>query len=153
MQQLSVLYNAVDCTINISDAEGFGLATLESLSTETPIIVNMTGGLQEQVTDGEQWFGIGIDPSSKAIIGSQEVPWIYEDRICGSDLVDAMTKMYEMDEKDRLVMGHKGREHVLKNYSMDKYVSSWQNLLEDIHKRFGSWDTINKKQWSLQKVL
>jgi hypothetical protein len=61
--------------------------------------------------------------------------------------------MYEMDEKDRLVMGHKGREHVLKNYSMDKYVSSWQNLLEDIHKRFGSWDTINKKQWSLQKVL
>jgi glycosyltransferase involved in cell wall biosynthesis len=153
MQHLSVLYNAVDCTINISDAEGFGLATLESLSTETPIIVNMTGGLQEQVTDGEQWFGIGIDPSSKAIIGSQEVPWIYEDRICGSDLVDAMTKMYEMDEKDRLVMGHKGREHVLKNYSMDKYVSSWQNLLEDIHKRFGSWDTINKKQWSLQKVL
>ena len=31
IQQLSVLYNGVDCTINISDAEGFGLATLESL--------------------------------------------------------------------------------------------------------------------------
>ena len=35
--------------MNISDAEGFGLATLESLACETPIIVNMTGGLQEQV--------------------------------------------------------------------------------------------------------
>ena len=58
IQQLSVLYNSVDCTKNISDAEGFGLATLESLATETPIIVNMTGGLQEQVTDGEDWFGI-----------------------------------------------------------------------------------------------
>jgi len=43
-QNLNVIYNMVDCTINISDAEGFGLATLESLSTETPIVVNMTGG-------------------------------------------------------------------------------------------------------------
>ena len=39
---LSILYNFADCTINISDAEGFGLATLESLSCETPIIVSMT---------------------------------------------------------------------------------------------------------------
>ena len=46
------MYNMADCTINISDAEGFGLATLESLACETPIIVNMTGGLQEQVTNG-----------------------------------------------------------------------------------------------------
>ena len=43
---LANLYDAVDCTINISDAEGFGLATLESLACETPIIVTMTGGLQ-----------------------------------------------------------------------------------------------------------
>ncbi len=59
-QELSNVYNAADCTINISDAEGFGLATLESLSCETPIIVNMTGGLQEQVTDGERIFGEAI---------------------------------------------------------------------------------------------
>ena len=153
IQQLSVLYNSVDCTINISDAEGFGLATLESLATETPIIVNMTGGLQEQVTNGEDWFGIGIEPSSKAIIGSQEVPWIYEDRICGPDLVDAMVKMYEMSDSDREEMGKKGRQHVLDNYSMKKYISSWDNLLTGIHERFGSWDDIKTKQWSLQKVL
>jgi len=153
IQQLSMLYNSVDCTINISDAEGFGLATLESLATETPIIVNMTGGLQEQVTNGKDWFGIGIEPSSKAIIGSQEVPWIYEDRISGSDLVDAMVKMFKMTKKDRLEMGKKGRQHVIDNYSMEKYVSSWGNLLEGVHKKHGSWDTMDRKQWSLQKVL
>ena len=49
---LADIYRAIDYTINISDAEGFGLATLESLSCGNPIIVNMTGGLQEQVTDG-----------------------------------------------------------------------------------------------------
>ena len=67
---LAKLYNMADCTINIADAEGFGLATFESLACEVPIIATMTGGLQEQVTDGEEWFGIGLKPSSKAIIGS-----------------------------------------------------------------------------------
>ena len=75
-EKLGEVYNSVDCTINISDAEGFGLATLESLSCGVPIIVNMTGGLQEQVTDGENWFGVGIEPSSKSVIGSQEIPYI-----------------------------------------------------------------------------
>ena len=153
MQQLSVLYNSVDCTINISDAEGFGLATLESLATETPIIVNMTGGLQEQVTNGKDWFGIGIEPTSKAIIGSQEVPWIYEDRIDGKDLVDAMVKMYEMSEEERAELGRKGRKHVMDNYSMNKYISSWENLLENTYKKHGSWDSMDRKNWSIQKLL
>ena len=78
-EDLAKVYSAVDCTINVSDAEGFGLATLESLSCQTPIIVNMTGGLQEQVTDGKNWFGFGIEPSSKCIIGfsSFSFPGIY----------------------------------------------------------------------------
>jgi len=46
-QELNLLYNAADVTCGISDAEGFGLSTFESLSAETPIIVTMTGGLQE----------------------------------------------------------------------------------------------------------
>jgi len=153
IQQLSVLYNSVDCTINISDAEGFGLATLESLATETPIIVNMTGGLQEQVTDGENWFGIGIEPSSKAIIGSQEVPWIYEDRISGKDLVDAMVKMYEMSDTEREELGKMGRNHVLTNYSMKNYISLWDKTLTDIHEKHGSWDNKKGNLWSLNKIL
>ena len=88
-KHMSMLYNIADCTINISDAEGFGLATFESLACETPIIVCMTGGLQEQVTDGEEWFGIGIEPTSKSVIGSQDVPFIYEDRISKEDVIAA----------------------------------------------------------------
>ena len=45
-EELAIMYNAADFTINISDAEGFGLSTLESLSCGTPIIVNMTGRYQ-----------------------------------------------------------------------------------------------------------
>ena len=150
---LSLLYNMVDCTINISDAEGFGLATLESLSCGTPIIVNMTGGLQEQVTDGKEWFGIGIEPSSKALIGSQAVPYIYEDRIAKEDFINAMVKMYEMPKSDREEMGLKGLKHVRENYNFKDFEQKWIDLVEDIMERHGSWDTRSGyTPWKLEEV-
>ena len=140
-EKLGEVYNSVDCTINISDAEGFGLATLESLSCGVPIIVNMTGGLQEQVTDGENWFGIGIEPSSKAIIGSQDVPYIYEDRINKEDFINALTQMYEMSPQERSSLGMAGREHVLKNYNFDKFNNDWIKAIDETIETCGSWET------------
>ena len=145
---LASLYNSADVTINISDAEGFGLATLESLSCGTPIIVNMTGGLQEQVTDGKDWFGIGIEPASKAIIGSQEIPFIREDRMNEDDVVNALIKMYEMTDKERREMGKKGRDYVMKNYSFEQFNESWVDFMDQILKENGSWDARqNYKAW------
>ena len=140
-QDLANMYNSVDFTINISDAEGFGLGTLESLSCGTPIIVNMTGGLQEQVTDGEEWFGIGIEPVSKVIIGSQGVPYIYEDRVCKEDVIAALTKMYKMSPAQRKLLGLKGRQHVVKNYNFGKFKKQWINLIDSIVENRGSWET------------
>ena len=138
---LAHLYNLADCTINISDAEGFGLATLESLACETPIIVTMTGGLQEQVTDGENWFGYGIQPSSQAVIGSQQIPWIYEDRINGKEFVDTLEKFYNLSTEERAELGKAGRAHVENNYSFEKYQTGWDELLTKVHETHGSWDT------------
>jgi glycosyltransferase involved in cell wall biosynthesis len=140
-EQLSFLYNVADCTINISDAEGFGLATLESLSCGTPIIVNMTGGLQEQVTDGENMFGIGIAPASKAVIGSQQVPFIYEDRISKESFHEALLRMYEATPEQREKLGAAGRKHVEENYNFEKFNSQWVNFMLRINEECGSWDT------------
>ena len=148
--QLSYMYNLADCTINISDAEGFGLATLESLSCETPIIVNMTGGLQEQVTDGEEWFGIGIEPSSKAIIGSQLVPFIYEDRISKQDFLDALLKMYKMPTEEREQLGIRGRQHVEKNYNFENFNKQWVDLMTRTYENRGSWE--NRKNYNNLRV-
>ena len=46
-KQLNWLYNIADVTINIASNEGFGLGTAESLVAGTPVIVNVTGGLQD----------------------------------------------------------------------------------------------------------
>ena len=153
-EHLALMYNAADCTINIADAEGFGLSTLESLSCETPIIVNMTGGLQEQVTDGEEWFGIGIEPCSKAIIGSQNIPYIYEDRVSKDMFIEALVKMYEMPEKDRAAMGALGRQHVLKNYGFKLFETRWVDLIETVIEKHGSWETRKGYDtWEIKEVI
>ncbi len=144
--KLAALYNIVDCTINISDAEGFGLATLESLSCGTPIIANMTGGLQEQVTDGTEWFGIPINPTSKSIIGSQDVPYIYEDRTSKQQFMAALDKMYYMTPEARRAMGNKGRSHVLKNYNFDTFKEQWVSLMDSVMEKHGSWE--NRKEYN-----
>ena len=151
--RLALMYNIADCTINISDAEGFGLATLESLSCGVPIIVSMTGGLQEQVTDGESWFGLGIKPTSKAIIGSQNIPWIFEDRLAGNDVVEALENMYFMSKEKRTELGLAGRQHVINNYSFETFNKTWVDTLTQLHEEEGSWDTRKQKQrWTMEEI-
>jgi len=152
-EHLSLMYNASDVTVNISDAEGFGLGTLESLSCQTPIVVTMTGGLQEQVTDGENYFGIGIEPSSKAVIGSLNVPWIYEDRINEDEFVAALEKMFYMSPKERAELGKQGSLHVQKNYNFEDFGKNWVDLMTDIYNKNGSWETRkNYNSWEVKTL-
>jgi glycosyltransferase involved in cell wall biosynthesis len=157
---LSMMYNMADCTINISDAEGFGLATLESLATETPIIVTMTGGLQEQVTNIKEVseeimntrnrkpkkvikfkHGIGLEPTSKSIIGSQDVPYIYEDRLDGTNVVKALEMFYNLSAEERAKLGKAGRAHVMKNYNFENFATQWDDIMTRVHEKNGSWET------------
>ena len=145
-EDLAAMYNMVDCTINISDAEGFGLATLESLSCGTPIIATMTGGLQEQVTDGNEDFGIGLIPRSKAVIGSQQVPYIYEDRLDKAQFHSALSKIYKMGKKERTKLGAAGREHVLKNYNFVELQSKWVEIIDKIIEERNQYNGIRFKE-------
>ena len=171
-EHLSLLYNAADVTINIADAEGFGLATFESLACETPIIVTMTGGLQEQVTSikkvtmkdmlkrnakvkpiSEYKHGIGLEPSSKSIIGSQEVPFIYEDRLSGEQVSKALMMMYEYGDEKRSELGKAGRAHVLNNYSYEAFSKRWEEIMTEVHEEYGSWkERKNYNRWELIAV-
>ena len=172
LPNLAMIYNAADATIGISDAEGFGLATFESLACETPIIATMTGGLQEQVTKIDKIsesimlkrnnkakkvveceHGIGIEPASKAIIGSQEVPFIYEDRLSGKDVTNALVKMYEYGSDKRAELGKAGRQHVLDNYNFENFAQKWEEILLKTYEKHGSWENRkNYKSWELMAV-
>ena len=152
-EELANLYNVADYTINISDAEGFGLGTLESLSCGTPIIVNMTGGLQEQVTNGKDWFGWGIHPSSKAVIGSLQVPYIFEDRINKEEFIGVLKKALNASPKAYKKMSEAGRQHVLENYNFENYENSWIKIMDEVIEKHGSWETRKGyKRWHLMEV-
>ena len=152
-EELALYYNMADYTINIADAEGFGLGTLESLSCGTPIIVNMTGGLQEQVTNGSDWFGWGIQPASKAVIGSLDVPYIYEDRISQSDFESAMSKALKLSKPKYKKMAQQGIQHVNTNYNFEDYEKNWVKLMDEFVEKHGSWENREGYQrWHLLEV-
>jgi glycosyltransferase involved in cell wall biosynthesis len=151
--ELAAMYNAADYTLNISDAEGFGLSTLESLACGTPIIVNMTGGLQEQVTNGKEWFGWGIKPVSKSVIGSLQVPYIYEDRIGQDDFEKAMNKALKLPKTRYEKMSQGALKHVKENFSFEQYERKWVELIDRVVEESGSWKTRkNYKRWHLLEV-
>ena len=152
-EDLALMYNAADFTINISDAEGFGLGTLESLSCGTPIIVKMTGGLQQQVTDGKNWFGWGIQPSSKSVIGSLQVPYIYEDRINQADFTKTLEKAIKLPKAKYNTMSKAGMQHVKDNYNFEEYESRWVETMDEVIEKHGSWETrVGYKRWHLLEV-
>jgi glycosyltransferase involved in cell wall biosynthesis len=151
--ELGAMYNAADYTINVSDAEGFGLATLESLACGTPIIVNMTGGLQEQVTNGKDWFGWGIKPASKAVIGSLQVPYIYEDRISQQDFEKVLMTAMKTSKKAYKKMSLGGMKHVAENYNFENFEREWVKTMDEVIEKNGSWETRSGyRRWHLLEV-
>jgi len=150
-EHLAIYYNLADVTINIADAEGFGLATLESLSCGTPVVLTKTGGLQEQISDGKNEFGVGIEPTSRAVIGSQQVPYIYEDRINEEVFVAALKKMYDMPKEDRAKLGDLGAEHVRKNYNFEQFNKQWTDLMLNVYEERGSWE--NRKNYQAWECI
>ena len=87
------------------------------------------------------------------MIGSQQVPYIFEDRIAESDVLEALEKMYDMKKEDREKLGEEGRAHVNKNYSFEGYQKKWVEVLDDVHERHGSWeDRKNYSPWTLSKI-
>jgi len=151
-QELAKFYNAADFTINVSDAEGFGLSVLESLACETPVIGNLTGGIIEQITNDDGiHLGVAITPASKAVIGSQEVPWIYEDRISEEQFVDSLYKAHLMSKEEKEKLGSLAREHVVKNFNYENFITKWDKIISDVHEKHGSWETRkNYSLWSLK---
>ena len=151
-EKMAMLYNSVDCTINISDAEGFGLSTLESLACGTPIVVNNTGGLSEQITDGENVFGVCIEPSTRTVIGSQHVPYIYQDRVSKEDFINALNKIHEMSKEERDNLGTLGQKHFANNYGNKVFRESWEKLIDNVHKKYGSWKNKKYKNWEIVEL-
>jgi len=129
-ENLTDLYNIADVTMNLSCQEGFGLSCLESLACGTPVIINKTGGLQDQpVDDDGNIFGVMVEPVVKSLTGSLEVPYIFDDRCSDKDIIEAMYKMYSMSLDDRLELGKKAEAWTKKMFTVSAMIDSWNEVI------------------------
>jgi len=143
-EEINILHNISDCSINISFAEGFGLSTLISLYAEKPIIVTETGGLTRQVVNPItlEKYGIGLKPDVTTISGNQEIHYLNEDYVKVEKVSKAILQMYEMSENDRKSLGKKCREYALSDFNYENMISSWDKSLQDTIK---SWKESYKR--------
>ncbi len=149
-EKMNILHNISDCVVNISYAEGFGLSTLEAMQTGTPIIATKTGGLWRQVEDHRDGThnGIGLDVEFQSLVGSQNVPFIYEDYVSVETISDALLKMYEEGPEGRKKLGEKARSYVQSEFALDTTIDLWHESLLDLAE---NWKD-RQKPWVLKEI-
>ena len=132
--QMNVLHNISDACINIAFAEGFGLATLEAMQTGNPIIACKTGGLTRQVVDHRDGSenGVALDVKTKTLVGSQNVPYIYEDYCSVEDAAEAIHKIYSMPSSEREALGEKARQYVQSEFAIQDTIDKWHDSLSKL---------------------
>lgn len=149
-EQINVLHNISDTCINVSYAEGFGLATLEAMQVGKPIIAVKTGGLTRQIIDhrDNSENGVAIDVELKTLVGSQQVPYIYEDLVSHTSIANAIEKMYEFGEEKRAELGQKAKDYVHSEFGYQTTIDLWHDTM---NKTISNWKE-NYNPWSCETL-
>ena len=174
--QMCWLYNSIDVTINIASNEGFGLGTCESLMCGKPIVVNVTGGLQDQCgfkkEDGTyltvddytdefqsnhrgkykecgEW-AFPVFPSNLSLQGSPPTPYIYDDRPRYEDAAEGLKYFYDMGEEKRKEVGEKGIEFVQTEEIGMTAENMSKRFTKDMDTAFEKWTP--RKRYTLYKA-
>jgi len=149
-EKMNILHNISDFNVNISYAEGFGLSTLESMSVGNPIIALKTGGLTRQVVDHRDGSenGVALPVEMKSLVGSQSVPYIYEDYVSVETISKAYLKLYEMGHLERRRIRSKALSYVRSEFSYQKTIDDWHKTLCQLHE---NWKP-NNGGWRIDKL-
>jgi len=103
--------SACDVLLLPSDQESFGLAALEAMACEVPVIASRVGGLPEVVTDGETGY---LSPVGDV------------------DKMAADAARLLADEKLRREMGQRARESAIDRYRTDVVIPQYIEFYEQI---------------------
>jgi len=179
-KHLNYLYNIADVTINLASNEGFGLGTCESLMCGTPIIVNVTGGLQDQcgfklkgkhityqdygeiesLHNWRDWesnedlthgeWVKPVWPKTRTLAGSPPTPYIFDDRCDWIDAADSIQHFYEMSREERDECGFIGHEWVCGDESMMSARAMCGLFIDHMETAFDKWTP--RERYEVYKV-
>lgn len=161
---LNAIYANSDVVINLASNEGFGLGTMEAIMAEKMVIVNVTGGLQDQCgfknEDGQylhedfeyckEWgtnadaryenhgeWVVPVFPNNRALIGSPPTPYIFDDRCSWEHAATAIRTVYDLTPEERAARGVKGREYAMtQGFNADEMCNRFIAGIETV---FNKW--------------
>ena len=130
----------------------------------TPIIANVTGGMQDQMRfedENGNWFtpnpdvpsnhtgkykkhgewAFPIFPASRSIQGSPQTPYIFDDRCRWEDAVDKIKEVYDLGRDERKRRGLKGREWAMSDEAGFNSVIQGQRVIDAFDELFNTWET------------
>jgi glycosyltransferase involved in cell wall biosynthesis len=159
---LNWLYNIADVHTLLTSNEGWGLANTEAILSGTPIIANVTGGMQDQmrfVDNEDKWFepsaevpsnhrgtykkhgewAFPVYPTSRSIQGSPPTPYIYDDRCAWEDATVRMQECYKLGRKELKRRGLKGREWALGDEAGFTSKHQAKRVIEALDTLFDTW--------------
>ena len=162
-EQLNYLYNIADAQILLTSNEGWGLSLTEAILAGTPIIANVTGGMQDQmrfVDDMNAWFtpdavipsnhtgkwkkhgewAFPVFPTNRSIQGSIPTPYIWDDRCRAEDAAERITEVYNMSKEERKSRGLAGREWALGEEAGFTAQHMGERIIEGINELFNTWE-------------
>ena len=161
-EKMNLLYNSADGVILLSSAEGWGLSLTEALLTGTPIIANVTGGMQDQmrfVDNNGKWFtpssevpsnhrgtykqsgkwALPVFPTNLSIVGSPATPYIFDDRCSAEDAAERILELYSMGSKERKERGQAGLEWATSDEAGFTSEQMSQRIIEGMDELFKTW--------------
>ena len=161
-EAMTLLFNSADVYINLASNEGFGLGSAEAVTVGTPIIVNVTGGLQDQCgfkdDDGnlltpEDYVELGTNhrgryknhgewvkpvwPTSISLQGSPPTPYIWDDRCEPQDAAVALKEFYDVGRKERKRLGAIGTKFYRENQMTATAMAD--NFIKSMNTAFDNW--------------
>jgi glycosyltransferase involved in cell wall biosynthesis len=170
-QQLNWLYNIADTQILLTSNEGWGLSLTEAILSGTPIIANVTGGMQDQMRfvkdgkwmefDGEfpsnhrgtikecgEW-AFPVFPTSRSLVGSVPTPYIFDDRCEPEDAADQIEAVYNLGPEERQRRGNTGREWALGDEAGFTSEKMGNRVIEYVDELFDTWEPREKYEFIL----
>ena len=168
-KEMNYLYNIADVQLNMASNEGFGLSGAEALMTGTPIVNNITGGLQDHcgfklkgkwlseidyreihsLHDKRKWknnkdltWGKWVKPiwpSNRSLQGSPMTPYIFDDRPCFVEAGEALYEWYKETPETRKEYGELGREYALREEVAFSAKHMCDRFIKDIDTTLEKW--------------
>tara|TARA_A100001201_G_scaffold143693_2_gene146762 strand:- start:2761 stop:4149 length:1389 start_codon:yes stop_codon:yes gene_type:complete len=172
-KQMNFLYNSCDVYINLASNEGFGLGSLQALAVGKPIIVNVTGGLQDQcgfeldkkpLTEDDYleihslhnhklWktnsalksrsWAFPIWPTNRSLQGSPPTPYIFDDRCDYEDAGEQLLNVYNLTDEQKDVIAKEALEFIKDENISMTAPLMGKRFIESMETAFDNWKPVD----------